>query len=506
MKKLSLTFIATLAMALCNAQDFTDALRYSMNDVQGTARFRAMSGAFGALGGDMSAVSINPAGSSIFTTSHASVSFASLNRNNDVSYFNGITSSTDSKFDVNQAGAAFVFINQNDNSRWTKFALAIAFDKTANFDDEWFASGINPNNSVSEYFLDYAQGLRLDEISAFPGETLDEAYADIGRVFGFGHQQAFLGYESFILEPGSNTDNNTVYTSNTGTGEFDQNYTYIATGYNGKFSFNASAEYDDQLAIGVNVNTHFINYERSTFLNEINSNSDASVSQVQFDNSLFTTGTGVSFQIGGILKFNDGMRVGLTYESPTWYRITEETTQFLGTVRDDNGSNTTFIFNPNIINIYPEYRLRTPGQLTGSAAFIFGRKGLISFDYSRKDYANMEFRPTSDSFFGFQNDIIRRTFRVTNSYRFGGEYRIKQFSLRGGYRIEDSPFIDESVMSDLTGYSLGLGYSFGDIKLDLAFERSEQTINNNLYNVGLTDAARLDVDNTNVTLSLVFDI
>jgi len=46
-------------------------LRYSTGETEGTARFKSMSGAFGALGGDMSAVSINPAGSAIFNTGEA---------------------------------------------------------------------------------------------------------------------------------------------------------------------------------------------------------------------------------------------------------------------------------------------------------------------------------------------------------------------------------------------------------------------------------------------------
>ena len=52
-----------------NAQDINDALRYANAEVQGSARFRALSGAFGALGGDLSAISINPAGSAIFIKS-----------------------------------------------------------------------------------------------------------------------------------------------------------------------------------------------------------------------------------------------------------------------------------------------------------------------------------------------------------------------------------------------------------------------------------------------------
>src|SRR5690606_40522853 len=122
---------------------------------QGTARFRSMSGAFGALGGDMSAVSITPAGSAIFTNSHASASLSSLTINNDVNYFNGSNSTSESKFDLNQAGAAFVFENSNENGAWKKFVLSVAYDKTSNFEDNWVASGTNTNfGTVGNYFLD----------------------------------------------------------------------------------------------------------------------------------------------------------------------------------------------------------------------------------------------------------------------------------------------------------------------------------------------------------------
>ena len=58
----------------------------------------SMSGAFGALGGDMSGVSINPAGSAIFNNSHASVTLGINDTNNDVNYFNGINSSSKCKY------------------------------------------------------------------------------------------------------------------------------------------------------------------------------------------------------------------------------------------------------------------------------------------------------------------------------------------------------------------------------------------------------------------------
>ncbi len=505
MKKLRLLFIGVLSMSSLMAQDISDAVRYSLDEIQGTARFRSMSGAFGALGGDMSAVSINPAGSAVFTKSHASISLSSLNVNNDVTYFNGFNSSSESKIDLNQTGAAFVFNNTNQNSNWKKFVLSVAYDKTSNFQDNWFASGTN-TNSIDGYFLSFAQGLRLGEISALPGESISDAYADIGSIYGFGHQQAFLGYESFILEPNSDTDENTIYTSNIAPGTFNQNYNYAARGYNGKLTFNVASQYKDNLYIGLNLNSHFINYERSTFLNESNSNAGSSVSNIQFENNLATTGSGFSFQLGTIAKLTEAFRVGLTYNSPTWYSILEETSQFLSTVRNDSGSNVTQLVNPNIINVYPEYRLQTPGKLTGSLAYVFGDQGLISFDYSRKDFGNTKFKPTSDIYFASQNNLIMSNLKVASTYRIGGEYRIKEFSLRGGYRLEESPYNNESFYGDLNGYSLGLGYNFGNIKLDLAFDQSNRDVNYQLYNVGLIDAALIDAKNTNVTLTLGFSL
>ncbi len=507
MKKLNLLFIGVFSMSNVMAQDITDAVRYSMDEVQGTARFVGMSGAFGALGGDMSAVSINPAGSAIFSDSHTSFSLSNLNINNDVTYFNGFNSSSESKFDLNQAGAAFVFKNNNQDNKWKKFVLSVAYDKTSNFENNWVASGTNSNfGTIGNYFLNYAQGLRLDEISALPGENFADAYSEIGNIYGFGHQQAFLGYESYILEPDANTDENTGYSSNIVGNNFNQRYAYVSTGFNGKFAFNFASQYGDNLFFGLNLNSHFLNYERATFFNESNSNAESLVSNVYFENYLATIGSGFSFQLGTIAKLTDEFRVGITYNSPTWYTIAEETSQYLSATRDDGISNVTQVINPNIINIFPEYRLQTPGKLTGSLAYVFSELGLISFDYTRKDYGNTKFKPTSDAYFTSQNNIINDNLKVASSYRIGGEYRYKQLSFRGGYRLEESPYENEEYYGDLNGYSLGLGYNFGNIKLDLALDRSNRTGDYQLYTVGLTDAATMDSKNTNVTLTLGFNL
>ena len=512
MKKVILLFIGVLSMSLTYGQDITDALRYSQDDIQGTARFRALSGAFGALGGDMGAVSINPAGSSIFNLSHISLSLSNGNNKNETQYYNGFNSSTNSNVDLNQVGAAFVFKNRNGNSNWRKFTLAVAYDKVQDFDDDWFASGTNTNanpdlsNSIASYFLDYANGLRLDQISAFDGESYSDAYADIGSAFGFGNQQAFLGYESYILEPEADDDANTVYDSNIAAGNFDHEYSYAATGYNGKFTVNASAQYGENILLGINLNTHFINYDRYTYLFEGNSNTGSLVNEVGFENNLSTIGSGFSLQLGGIFKIADQFRIGVTYNTPTWYTIEEETTQYIATNRNNGGSTITQIIDPQIINLFPEYKIQTPGKLTGSFAYIFGDHGLISFDYSTKNYANAKFRPTSDAYFSNQNNDISNALTTAATYRVGGEYRFNRLSFRGGYRFEESPYKNGTTVGDLTGYSIGLGYSFGRMKLDLTFDHAERESDYQFYSVGLTESTAINAKSSNITASLSFNL
>ena len=48
------------------AQSPIDAYQLSQQDMKGTARFMSMGGAFGALGGDLSTLSQNPAGIGVY--------------------------------------------------------------------------------------------------------------------------------------------------------------------------------------------------------------------------------------------------------------------------------------------------------------------------------------------------------------------------------------------------------------------------------------------------------
>ena len=73
MKKTAITLMLMASAALCHAQNAYDALAFSENNYEGTARTVAMGNAFTALGGDLGAVTINPAGSAVAGYSQFSI-------------------------------------------------------------------------------------------------------------------------------------------------------------------------------------------------------------------------------------------------------------------------------------------------------------------------------------------------------------------------------------------------------------------------------------------------
>ena len=63
-------------------------LNISIDKPNGTARFESMGGAFGALGGDLSAINVNPASSSVFNDNEYGLTLGSEKKSNKSLLFN----------------------------------------------------------------------------------------------------------------------------------------------------------------------------------------------------------------------------------------------------------------------------------------------------------------------------------------------------------------------------------------------------------------------------------
>ena len=486
MKKLFLVIILNVSfLSIAQEMATTDALRYAVDNMNGTARFRGMGGAFGAVGGDLSAISINPAGSLFFSNNFASASISNYNTNNNANYFGKKNKENYSTLDLNQIGAVLVFNDNSGSSDWNKISIALNYDNTNNFDNRLFTAGINPYNSISQYFVNQAN---------FVANTQ------------FNDYQYEMAYETYIINPHPTTPNQFVSNVSPG-GNYYQDFYSTSNGYNGKITANVASSYKNKLFLGLNLNAHFTDYVVTTSLyennnNPLNPNTQPTISNIVFDNQLSTYGSGFSFNLGAIYKVTNSFRLGASYESPTWYNLNDELVQDLYTYDNVNvhsGDESRYFGSP--IFIFPTYRLRTPSKITGSATYIFNKKGLISIDLATKDYSNIQFKNTNQNDFRDLNSQMSSEMKNAYEIRIGGEYKIKQWSIRGGYRFEESPYVVDTAMGDLTGYSAGLGYNFGENRLDLSYSNTHRNYNQNLISSGMTDPTRIRNVQDNITLT-----
>jgi hypothetical protein len=488
----------TAAGALHAQQDLNtaaDAVRFATDNITGTARFRAMSGAFGAVGGDLSAIGVNPAGSAIFNYNTGTASLTSYNISNKSNYFGTKTRQNDNSLELNQLGGIFVFKATDETAVWQKLALGFNYENTNNFDNSIFSAGVNPTNSIDQYFLRYANGIGNE--GGITLNTLNNAYFED---LNFLDQQAYLGYNAYLFNPVTQDGNNTAYTSNIpSTGNYQEN-SVATSGYNGKVALNFAGQLHNRLFLGANLNVHFTDYIKTSSLYEEYRGAATELQSVQFNNERYTYGGGFSFNVGAIAKVTEAFRLGLAYESPTWYRLQDELTQSI--VANNGGQ--TVVTNPGTTMVMDDYSIRTPSKYTGSLAYIFGKHGLVSVDYALKDYSNTKF--TDDNTYQALNNELLNTLDVASEIRVGAEYRIKNFSLRGGYRFEQSPYKNGNTMGDLTGFSCGLGFAFGNSRLDLAYAYYKRKMNEPFLTAGFTDAARINNVNNNVTLSYSIDL
>jgi hypothetical protein len=460
-------FFAATLMSFSQSLGYQDlGILFSQNDHIGSARFKAMSGAFGALGGDISSINVNPAGISVFKNSIFSGTFNSKNSEinasfGDANFNDRRTLTTNNEYmNLSHAGAVLVF-DSAYSSEWSKFAIGFNYRITRGFSDNFSAEG---NEAIT----------------------------------------------TFDTNPRDTNTPKTRYNFTDGQ-LFNTSYGGEITELNIAFS----AVHQKKLHIGMSLNFYDLNFSQQSVLTELNSDVDGTILDVELYQENFTTGTGFSANAGFIYKAHQSVRFGLAYQTPTWYNELLQDTNYNQDSNIDIGETTFFPENEETFSEFNDrqlisYRLQTPSKLTASAAIIFGKNGLLSLDYINKNYRKIKL---SNGVFTNENQHFQNDLKNTHNYNIGTEWRFDNFSIRGGYNFEQTPntsnFInDNSVMSysDIKGYSLGGGYNFGNFKLDFAYTNNNSTSSYNFYNGFNAEPANLTLDNriftTTFTLSL----
>ena len=454
-----------------------DAYRLSKNDLSGTARGQAMGGAFGALGGDVTGVAINPAGIGIYRSSEV-IFNAGLTFNHTKALFEG-TEETKGNAKLSCDNFAYIgyFPLGNDDSYSLNFGFN--YNRLKSFDRKHNVSGKGMGSSLTDYMAEAAYGT--------PKSWWDNGYELEDQFFSNDSERprwlGILGWNSYLIDP----DADGAYKSLLNVGEkVDPKLAVHERGSIGAYDFTLGANLNDKLYVGTTLTYTDISYIANIFYSEDFANNGG----FGLDNEYNTEGSGLQLKLGAIFKPTDAFRLGISYHSPTWYNLTDYYRGILTAngINDNQGQPVKPVSTPG--SAYYEYNFRTPDVWTFSAAAVLGRVAIISLDYEYKNYGGMKFskRYVNDYDFGTENGYIKEDFKGVSTIRAGAEFRFTpRFSGRLGTAWTQNPYeskfknseIEVGIAGTIPNYTFdgdvlylttGIGYRFTpSFYLDVAF-------------------------------------
>ena len=463
MRKIFSMVIAISLSALSYAQSDVDALRYSMLDFGGTARALGSGNAYGALGGDMSAASMNPAGLGIYRSSEFTVSARLLSIDANASYYGQTTSDSRYDFALSNAGLVFAHVNkgrEHATNAWVGGAFSLTYNHIADFNSAVSYSGYNPHSSLLDTYVSY--------LNAGTGT----APSDVFNKDPFG---AGLAWDTYLIDP--MPLDSMQYYSVISDGRVQQSKVITTNGGINEFSIGFAGNYGNRLYIGGAIGIPSIRYIQSYIYSEEDVNNEhPNFNSFALTDVSETYGTGINAKLGLIYRVNDFLRLGAAAHTPTLYGMSDA---YFSSMSSDVAAGTYTSESP--IGEY-NYELITPWRVSGSAAVTIKNIGFVSAEYEFVDYseAAYNFNRTYDasdlSYESTVNSNIDTKYGSSSNIRLGAELMYDVFRFRGGYIMSSTPFNDGIAANDAdlsrNTITAGIGIKEESFFIDLGFSHT----------------------------------
>lgn len=500
-------FFISAAMALLltiplYGQNEDNAISYAYDRPTGTARSIGLGGAMGALGGDYSAVGINPAGIAVYRSTEFAFTPSVIMNETESNYYGNVSSDDSFSLPINHI--SYVGTNRSmreEGNGLISTHFGIGYNRTNNYNRKSFIQGNGIKSSLLDMFVynagnqttsqldDFYLGPAFDAylIDRIPDENLPEDAA-----YHYLH-----GYE--YLDDNYNPQFGPLENG------IDQKKLIDESGYSGEFDLTFGANISNKVHLGASLGiATMINKKSSSHYEQAipNDNPESSyqdyvyyrdldeqdvLDDFYFDEYEKTNGTGINLTAGAIFKPIRNIRIGGSFQTPTYYSMDMEY---------DTEARAYYFDADNYEITSPlgemSFNFRTPYKATGSFAYIFGNKGLITVDYEYTDYSSMEYKSKNTnmdevSYFNDINENINNTFQATHNLRAGAEIKLSQmFTLRGGYATFQNPYQEQFLNSEGEHFNItgGLGIRNGNMTVDLAYLYNQQTYIHSLYQTG----------------------
>jgi len=444
MKKILIALTVVLNCSFLMAQTEFDALKLSQTDITGTARYMGMAGAFGALGGDASAIKDNPAGLGINVM---------MQKGN--STWNGVKS-MDDLYKVGFNNFSYVMASptwrkENGSSGLLSSNFSFSYNRIANFNRSLNIKSGDAASSMTDYMAYLTGNISGNDLaytsSYEPFDNVNVPWLSV------------MAYEGRLMNETVSNGGSSWSSALGNSGSVTPSYLVTEKGYVDEYSLGWAGNFNNKLFLGTTINFRSLNYSSTSNYGEIFSDNRG---MMNLRDSIYSTGTGFNLNIGAIYSPVDNIRLGLSVHSPTIYSISDN---YYSKLSFDFAGFAGYSGTPGGSS---NYQLQGPTQINLSAAYICGTKGLISAEYDYSNYTGIRLMDTSGSTQSFsdENQGMSQMLSDVSTIKIGAEYKLTDnFALRAGY----------AYSTNATDPSAAKLVRYNTIRTDTEFYRNNST-------------------------------
>ena len=452
------------------AQEPADALRYSWLTPAGTARSQAIGGAIVALGGDITSMFVNPAGTGLYKTKEIVLTPGYNFVHNKTNYLNTTQNTKDNHFTFGTSG----FLLPTGSNEEEMFMWGIAVTQSGNYNNSISYSGVNNQSSYSEKYLEELINNNVTD----PNEA--------ANAFPYGSSLAFNTYLIDTIQAAGGTVNGYRSLATPLSGVNQQQFINTSGGMT-DFVINMASHIDDIFYLGASLTMSFIDYKRKSLFVESDATGNTSndFNFFQVEEYLHTKGTGANGKVGIIFKPKENLRVGLAFHTRTLYVMEDQYSTTITTDVEEytgNGPRTQSSrdFNNGENGEY-EYGMENGRRFMAGVAYVFReerditrQRGFISADvewvnYKVPRFYTLDLGDNPEPYFNEVNQAIDNLYKSAFNYRLGAELKFSPVMIRGGFSWYGNPYKSGEIQGGKMNICGGIGYRDKGLFIDLTY-------------------------------------
>ena len=431
------------ALQVVQAQTSYEAAALLDGDLSGTARYVGMGGAMSALGADMSTMATNPAGTALYRSWDAALSFGG----------NWATQGTQSNLGC---GRAFNVHGSFDNA-----GVVIASKRSNEGVLRFVNYGFNYRN-VKRFGGKMVMGSNLDGLSQ-TGQMAWQAYQNLGvryEDFDFSDPDGFfrknyyneswagwltlMGAQGLLIDKtalGGEIGGN-VYPAGHYYPSYYNHYQETLSGGIDAYDFNISFNFSDAVYLGATFTSYKVNRKLESVYTE-----KFEDGQYTLENFYRTEGSGYDFKLGVIVRpfAESSFRMGLSATTPTLYTLRDYNSAVLRTevsLTDgtENWTEATTIDTQSSDafggDCYTDYTMIAPFKVNASLGGTIGTSWALGAEYEYTDYGKAVLYDSYGNENTGMNEHTAEYFAAKHTIRLGAEKTFGSFYARLGYNFQ----------------------------------------------------------------------